>query len=432
MPKLGASAQHSQRLLQLIYDHSKISRSDLCKVTGYSTFLVSKVCDELIAGGFIAEVGSGDSTGGRRPTLLSITPGLGVIVGVHMGTVNTRIAVMDIMGNVQAFARSPSQVRQGPEAGLHHVVDQIEETLKKAALKVSDLDAIGVGISGVFDQGGGISLFWPKVPQWLDVPVYQRLSEYFKKPIAIEDTPRTMALAERRFGPVRGAEDLVYITLGAGVGSAVFLGGKLHRGRDGVAGELGHVTVDEDGPICPCGNRGCLETMVSATALVKRARAGIDDELSSQLWQLCQGRSERLSVETIVEAAHNQDRFSHRILTEAGAYLGKALVGLVHLLNPEHIILGGGLALAGGDILLPAARSVLQERAMPATIRNLELEVSSLGDVDWTRGAGLLVAKDVLARRFEATARRGRKPKSASHPRTRAADKGDESKRIGG
>ena len=400
MPKIRNTSLHGLGLLKLLYQHVRISRSDLSAVTGYSAFLVSKVCDSLLKKGFICEVGSGDSSGGRRPTLLSIAPGLGKIVGVHVGRVNARVVVTDIGGNELAFLKMPSRVKAGPNVAMPHLIDLIEKTLQKANVKRADLTGIGVGISGILDRTSGTTLYWPKVPQWVNVPVRRILTEHFGIVPEIEDTPRTMALGERRLGLARHAENWVYLMIGASLGTAFFLHRELYTGSKGFSGEFGHIAVKEDGPVCGCGNRGCLNTFVSASALIHAAQSAVSEGLSGQLWELCDGDVGQISAGLIVRAAEAGDRYSIRLLHDLGTCLGKAMVFLVHLLDPELIVLGGGLAADAGKLLLPVIRQEISERVLATTGQPLRIELSQLREVDWAIGASLLVGEKALEKLF--------------------------------
>lgn len=401
MPKILRPHSRLLRLLGLIYHQSPVSRSELVEKTGYSAFLVSKMCDELIRRRFVCETGPGSSTGGRPPTMLSINPDLGRLVGVHIGTVNVRIAVTDISGNTLAYLKAPSRVESGPEAALGHLISLVQECMRRASVTRGRLRGIGIGISGVLDRTAGTTVFWPKVPQWVNVPVKQIFSQHFEVPVEIEDSPRTMAIGERRAGEAGRADPFIYVTSGAGTGAAIFLRGALFTGAGGFAGEFGHITVDQGGPLCSCGNRGCVEALVSASALIRHARTAVADGLAIELWQLCQGDPNRITLELIAQAASQNDRFSLSLLEQAGEHLGMGLVALVNLFNPALIVLGGGLALAAGKLLLPTVERVIQQRALVQAAKLLRIQISTLDESDWARGAALLVSEKALEQVFQ-------------------------------
>lgn len=400
MADLSRSDVRLLGLLKVIYDAGQISRTDLVEQTGYSPFLVSKMCDELLESRFIRESGPGNSTGGRPPTLVSIDADSGKVVGLHIGTIYARIVVTDLSGTLLAFRKVRSQVATGPDAALGHLTSEVDETLQQAGIGREQVRGIGVGISGVLDRSTGTTLFWPKVPQWVNVPVKQTFAAKFETIVEVEDTPRTMALAERRFGPGTQASEHVYVSVGAGTGAAFFLTGQLYTGGGGFAGELGHVTVDEHGPLCSCGNRGCLEMMVSASVLIKQAQNAVTQSLSPILWRLSGGDLDKISLELIGQAAVESDRFARSLLHEAGSFLGMGLVVIVNLLNPTHITVGGGLALAAGQFLLPAVEQVLRNRALEPQAAAVSVRLSELGEADWARGAALLVTKKALEASF--------------------------------
>lgn len=184
------------------------------------------------------------------------------------------------------------------------------------------------------------------------------------------------------------------------MGSAVFINRELYTGSRGFSGEFGHVNIKDDGPLCGCGNRGCLNTFVSATALIHAAQAAVSEGLSAQLWQLCEGDAGRISVALIVRAAAAGDRYSVRLLNDLGACLGKAMVVLIHLLDPELIIVGGGLAADAGQMLMPVIRKAVSDGVLPLTAKNLSIQVSELREVDWAIGASLLVGEKALEKLF--------------------------------
>jgi predicted NBD/HSP70 family sugar kinase len=382
--------------MKVVYKERELSRTDLVDRTRYSAFLVSKMCDELLAAGLIRETGLGNSTGGRPPTLLSINPDIGRVVGVHIGTFNTRIVVTDLAGEALAFRKVPSHVEVGPEIALASLISEVEATLAGAGVELDQVRGIGIGISGVLERSTGTTLFWPKVPQWTNVPVKRRFEQRFRTAIEVEDTPRTMALAERRFGQGSQASEFVYISVGAGTGAALFLRDQLYTGADGFAGEFGHLMVDAQGPLCSCGNRGCLEATLSASALIHRAEAAVSQRLSTVLWRLTGGDPAKTSIELIGQAAQEGDRFSCSLLREAGTFLGLGLVGIINLLNPRLIVIGGSLAMAAGRFLLAAVEEAIRDRALVNQATELRVRLSELGEVDWARGAALLVINQAL------------------------------------
>lgn len=389
------------QILKLIHEQGSVSRAQLAEKTEASPFLVSKTCDQLLKAGFITEAGQGDSTGGRRPTLLSLRRDFGRLIGIHFGTVNVRIAITDFTGNLIDYVKDESHADRGPEVAMRHLTELIDRMLQKTGLHHSDINGIGIGVSGVLERATGVALYWPKLPLWVNVPVRPLLEARYKTLVEMEDTSRTQALAEYRLGGASSSQHFVYITVGAGIGAALFLNGRLYTGVAGFAGEFGHITVSENGPLCSCGNRGCVETMVSASAMIRNAERGVSAGLSNVLVQMRQESTRGLSVEMLAQAARQGDRFVLRILSEAGSYLGQSIVGLINLLNPELIVIGGGVASAVGDLLLPEVERVVRDRAMLQDLKYVNIRISKLHERDWALGAALLTAEKALAQSYQ-------------------------------
>jgi N-acetylglucosamine repressor len=400
MPRMRLSHLNSLEILQLVRVHGYISRSQVAEKAGASPFLVSKICDSLLAGNFIAEAGHGDSTGGRRPTLLSLRHDFGRLIGVHLGSVNVRIALTDFKGNLIDYTRDRSHANEGPEVAMPRVMNLIDRMLQKSKLKYSDLNGIGVGVSGIVERSTGVMIFWPKNPLWMNVPVKKMLEDRYKTLVQLEDTSRTRAFAEYRLGGADAAKDFIYVAVGAGIGAALFLDGRLYSGVGGFAGEFGHITAFENGRLCSCGNRGCLETLVSASTLIRKARHGLSAGLSNILMEIAQGDTRSVSVEMLGQAARTGDRFTARLLSEAGAHLGRGIVGLVNLLNPELIVIGGGVASAVGDLLLPEIERVVHQRALMQDVNQVQIRISKLGEKEWALGATFPVVEKALAQAF--------------------------------
>ena len=261
------------------------------------------------------------------------------------------------------------------------------------------IGAIGISHSGVIDQHAGKVLFWPMVEGWNDTPLGQIFADAYGLPTFVEDCVRAMAITEQRFGHAKGLRNFVLVSVGMGIGSAIFSNGHLHFGRDGLAGELGHTTVAENGDLCSCGNRGCLEICSSATAILARVRSELEHGVSSSLTHEVGDDLDKLSVELIVAAAKNHDRLSERVLSEAGMHLGTALATVVNLLNPEKVILAGMIPRAGNEFLLGPLLYNLRQRAFPQGVKDLPVVVSQFGEEAAALGMVLTAAESVLETR---------------------------------
>ncbi len=282
--------------------------------------------------------------------MLSVDHGLGKLISVDLGAVNLRIVLTDLGGNTLAYHKLPSRVTEGPEVALGGLVTQISQILNEERVSVHDLAGIGIGISAVLDRTTGITRSWPKVPKWTNIPVQQIIADHFNTLVAIDDSVRTSAMVERRTGGTADARHFVYINIGAGTGAAIFLNNELYTGNNGFAGEFGHMLVAEQGPPCACGGRGCVETLASGSAMIRSAKEGFVEAISPALWELCQADANNISVELMSKAATKGDRFCLEVFNRAGGFLGTAILSLANLLDPQLIVLGGGAAVAAGEL----------------------------------------------------------------------------------
>ena len=264
------------------------------------------------------------------------------------------------------------------------------------------IDAIGISHSGVIDQHAGKVLFWPTVDDWNDVPLGQIFADAYGLPTFVEDCVRATAITEKRFGYAKGLRNFVLVSVGMGIGSAIFSNGHLHSGRDGLAGELGHTTVTENGRFCSCGNRGCLELCSSATAILDNVRSELEHGVNSSLRDEVGDDLGKLSVELIVAAAKNHDRLSERVLSEAAMHLGTALATVVNLFNPEMIILAGMIPQVASEVLLRPLLYHLRQRAFPQGVKDLPVVVSQFGEEAAALGMVLVAAESVLESRCRA------------------------------
>jgi predicted NBD/HSP70 family sugar kinase len=380
--------------LQLIYSRTEISRARLAQELNLVPSYVSLIVRELLRNGSVREQGTAPSSGGRPGKLLQINPELAYLIGIDIGTVNCRMIVTDFLGNVRAFKKFRSRTEDGPET-LLHIIHQEVHGFRKEFPKIT---ALGLAQSGVVDRTTGTLLSWPKVDGWHDVPLKAIMEEEHGLHTIIEESAVAEALAEQRFGQGRGLANFVHVLLGAGIGATIFVDGKLYIGTSGMAGEWGHTTVDETGPLCSCGNRGCLEVYSSASAIVRRVRAALADRVSSSLSKLVGEHPEELSVEMVVNAAKSGDRLSQTVLSEAGMYFGRALAGLVNLLSPQKIILGGSVPRVAGESFHNSLQYFLRARAFQRLVGATDVVVSELDEKASALGVVVTLAKDLLGR----------------------------------
>ncbi len=376
----------------LIHSESPISRAGLAEKTNHAPSYITHLTRRLQSRGWLIEGSHAPSKSGRRRVLLHFNPDIAHMIGVQIGRVHCRVVTTDFLGKALSFRRVASECSCGREYVMNIVHREIRHCLAQDPL----IRGIGIAHSGVIDHGNGVVLLWHKAMGWRDVPLREIIRQEYGLTTLVEDSSRTLAIAEQRLGFGRGQRNFVCVHAGTGIGAAVFVDGQLYSGNDGLAGELGHTTIDEDGELCSCGNRGCLEVYASGWAIIQKVRKALEEGVSSSLAEFAAQGSENLSIEIIAAAAEAHDRLCERVLAEAGTHLGTALANLVNLLNPARIVLGGALPRVAKGLLLEPLLLSLRGRAFPRSASRLEVMVSELGEDAVAVGACLMTTRHIL------------------------------------
>jgi len=291
--------------------------------------------------------------------------------------------------------RRSTSAEEGPELVLERVVGSLEEALAKAGLQQGDLAAVGICSPGPCDIGVGVICSAPNLPGWQDVPICRYVEERMGVPTRLENDATAAAVGEHVYGAGRGCRHVIYMTVSTGIGGGLVIDGRLYRGATGVAAELGHMTIDPHGPVCGCGNRGCLEALASGTAIAARGEELVAQGGSALLAKLAQEQG-RLTAETVAQAAGQGDIACQDIIRRAGYYLGIGFASYLNIFNPELIIIGGGLAKVG-DLLLAPARAEMEARAMPEALKAVQLKLAELGDHAGVMGMVALLREGATA-----------------------------------
>ncbi len=371
-----------------------ISRAELARRVGISRAAVSTIVNEFLQNGVLIEAGRGASAGGRRAVLLKLNPGYGYLVGIDLGVTHAGLLVTDMGARVLYEVNRPWRIDRGPEACLRDVRDLVDEGLSSAGVAREGVLAYGVGVPGPINERLGGVVAPPVMPGWDGFPIRRELERAWGKPVLLENDANLGALGEWTFGAAHDVQALVYIKVGSGVGAGMVHGGYILRGETGSAGEIGHVTVLEDGPWCQCGNRGCLEALAGGHALARQAREAVQSGASTQLSMLAP--AERLTAREVGLAARRGDLVAQQMLSQAGRYLGLAVANLINLFNPGLVVVGGGVAQVG-DLLLDPLRQTVRTRTMPALRDTVRITSASLGRRSTAMGAIALAMSEVLA-----------------------------------
>jgi len=305
-----------------------------------------------------------------------------------LGITEIDAAIIDLRGNILAQHSLPTRREEGQASVLHRMKGLANQLLQE--IERDKIIGLGIGVPGLVDHPSGVNLFSPNLG-WRDVPIREIFQNEFALPVVVENNARAMALGEGWYGIARGHENFVWIHVGTGVGAGIVLNGELYRGDAGSAGEIGHTTVDPHGPLCQCGNRGCLEVLCSGPSIARRAIEALTKGTPSVLTQ----HNGNLQAEMVSAAASAGDELAKRILHEAGVWLGTGIANLSETLNVSLVILGGGVIKAGEPFLhavLEAANSRL--RTMP--LYQPDIRVSALEPNAGAIGAATLVFQRLL------------------------------------
>lgn len=311
------------------------------------------------------------------------------VIGVDLGGTQLRAVRIDPDGNILAFTRTDTAADDGPDAVIAQIQSLIADVI--GSTNRSQITGIGVGTPGPLDPFEGIVLEAPNLSGWINVPLKARLHESTGLPVAVGNDANVAALGEWRFGSGRGCKDFVYVTISTGIGGGVITDNKLLLGRKGIAGEVGHMTIQTDGPPCGCGNIGCWEAVASGTALARYAAIALQPSgvhgRRSLIPTLAGG--DIIEGRHIAQAAEQGDEFAQQLMQREGELIGVGLVNLLHLYAPERIALGGGVTKSFA-LLEPHMRRVIAERAMPP-YRDTPIALATLGDNVGVLGAAALM-----------------------------------------
>jgi predicted NBD/HSP70 family sugar kinase len=343
-------------VLNCVRENRVIARAEVARRTNLSRTTVGNIIDELIIEGFVREGGSQRSkrSGGRRIVPVHFNTKAGYVIGIAMGRNHLTLLLTDLVAEVISRRELPFATQRGPEVCLAELAVQVQRFMAEHDVTKQDIFGIGVGMPGPIDSALERSLAPPRMPGWDQTPVRQILTDALGMLIFLGNNGYMGALGESRYGVGKGVRDLLYVRLGSGIGSGLLVGGQIYRGGSGSAGEIGHMTIDPEGPPCACGKRGCLEALASGPAILSAARKGAPE------------------VETlaeVIEAAQAGEVHCRAALKDAGEAIGMAFGSLINFFNPSMIVLDGSIIHAG-DLILDPIRQSAALHALPAPLAN--------------------------------------------------------------
>ncbi|WP_078900570.1 ROK family transcriptional regulator [Streptomyces sp. SBT349] len=378
-PTAAALASPGQ-VLALVTEGTAETRADIARLTGLARSTVSQRVEALIAHGFLDERAEGETPGARMPRKLTLRTRDHLVAGVGLGATHCRVSLLDIGGEELATQEDPLLIGEGPDAVLEHVARTLHALLAGVARPASSLRAIGVGVPGPVEFRTGRLVDPPLMPGWHQYPIPRFFADRFGVNTLVDNDVNMMALGEqRRIFP--GVGHLLFVKVGTGIGCGVIADGRLHRGAQGSAGDIGHIRVGVDSTPCRCGNAGCLEAVAGGAALARRlGGAGTVAASGSDVGRL-------------VRSGNHE---AVRMVREAGRCVGDVLSGLINFFNPEAIVLGGALA-GVRDQLIAGVREAVYLRSHPLATQHLMIEPSRTKGNAAALGAALLATDHVLS-----------------------------------
>jgi predicted NBD/HSP70 family sugar kinase len=391
-------SSYKKRIIREIYFSSLISCADLSEKINKSLPLTTKMLNELIDEGIVTETGHAASTGGRRPAMYSLKPGVMYVIAVAMDQLVTRIALVDMSDStIKETTKFELKLDKNPNA-LFELTKNVEGFINKCSITKDKIIGVGIGMPGFINAKKGVNYTFLSSGE---TSIDDHISKRLDLPVFIDNDSSLIALAELKFGTARSKQNAMVINISWGIGLGLILNGELFRGSDGFAGEFSHIPLFNNNKLCECGKSGCLETEASLLVVIEKARKALADGRPSLLKELPSDNFDEACKE-ITKAAGKGDKLTVQLLSEAGYTIGRGVAILIHILNPDIIILSGRGSLAG-KIWLAPIQQALNEYCIPRLGANTAIQISELGHDAELIGAAALVVEHYEMSMIKAT-----------------------------
>lgn len=323
-----------------------------------------------------------------------------LILGIDLGGSKILAAVVNHRGRVVSSHESVTPAAKGREAVIQCIVDLTRAALEQAYVAASEISAVGIGAAGISNPEAGILFTSPHLPGWRNVLLRDIIQDRLGQKTFLINDADAAALGEFYFGAARDTRHFIYLTISTGIGGGIVIDGKIYTGAIGIAGEVGHMTIDDNGPVCNCGNRGCWETLASGTALTREARLRISKGVKTSILEYAEGNIENVTPQAIHRAAEEGDKLAKELIARIGYYVGVGLANLIDIFNPELIVIGGGLSNLG-DMLLEPAFKTAEKRAYKEAFRAVRFASAGLGRNSGVIGAATFALREMKRLRHE-------------------------------
>lgn len=345
---------HKKQIIRTLYFQGSMSNSELSKMIQLSTPKINSLLIELIEDGLVKELGRGDSSGGRRPNIYGLIEDAFYVVGITININRTIVSVFN-SNNKEVDGPHILPVRMQPDFRIFsEVSNELDRIFQNIQIEKEKVLVVGIELPGLINQKKGINkTYFPDIEN-----LSGELENIFGLPVFISHDSKLRAFTEQQFGLAKNSKNALLLQVDWGLGLGIIINGELYSGKSGYSGEFGHLPIVDNGVLCTCGKQGCLETIVSATAIARIAREGIRNGKSSLISDLVNGDLDKTDITIIIEAANRGDQFAISIFSDVGYWLGKGIVYLIQIFNPELIVLGGRVAEASQFIIAPIQQAI--------------------------------------------------------------------------
>lgn len=378
--------QQKKNIIRDLYRMGELSKPEICRLTNMTTPTISRIIDELIEEGWVVDQGQGASIGGKRPHIFSLNPDAAYIMGVDIGREHLKIAIFnlrrEVIGDIQTFP-SLLETHQDNNTIIQDLKLKIEKSLIDLKIPRSKIRVAGFALPGLLDNEGNSFTYLT----FEDTNIRKVLEEMLHIPVYIDNDSTIMAMAEHTFGAAAGASDALCVNVNECIGLGMILNSRPYTGYKGMAGEFGHIRISGPETLCYCGKAGCLETISSGRAIVKAAQTAIQAGKATALSNIT---GEHISLARIIQAANQDDIFAIELLQKAGEKIGEALASLIHLFNPELIVIGGEIT-GANELILSSVRKAIDKYTITRLKNQCTIKTSTLTDQSCILGTLSLV-----------------------------------------
>ncbi|MEQ9031976.1 MAG: ROK family transcriptional regulator [Aggregatilineales bacterium] len=385
-------------IVQFIRRDAQLTRNELVTLLGLSRSKTTKLINELIDLRLLTEAEVGESSGGRKPNLLELNRNFGYVIGIHMGASGANVCLADFKGKIIEWQRTPINIRNKPEQVMDTVFESVFRLLDAHHINHNQILGIGVGVPAPVEKNTNRIVNPATMLGWHDYSISDYCRTHFAESVVkVDNDVALMALGELREGMGKNHENFLMLKIGTGIGCGIVCKGEVYHGTTGIAGHIGHISVDREGPVCHCGLVGCLEKFAAGPAHAEQATRAANAGRSAILSELMEKNGGKLTPEDVGTAAGRGDKVANDIIIESGRVIGDVLATVVSFFNPSLLIVGGGVSNIGPQLLINIHRTILKN-SLPLSTQDFSIQKSQMGYHAGMQGSVSLVLDHVLAK----------------------------------